>query len=547
MPGQARPAGGQALWRTLCIGLAGALFAILVGAAPVWANVPASARDAVQGRILAQELAGGQGFTVLHVWGSHYEMGYAHGYLMADYIELGYEEMMSVYGSYWPAVRAKVSEWTFRPVEIEEELQGILDGVRVHYPETEMDLLDLKAANTFGDWSYSFACRSTCCWDEWVAAPWTTISVRKLQFPILPATLTQQWHHVICAWQPDDGSPRWVNFSQSGNVCSSTGVNEFGTIASNHDWNSSVGPNYPDALPRASATRYSLTMDLGPDPLTHLQTVFAELGNYHVATGGFLNYYVPNGGAGVIKTSKSSGFYDFRLPQPEWMNGHVISTNNSDIDGKSGISPWVNYYNSLDPGSGVYATMEGLWDVAYESTDLHIAEIGFREREDMTLWFIGRLQYGNIPRLEIEWQDLFPPASGIGDDGPADSPGASLAVSASASYPNPSGGLRSGPAVTIPIRLSGASFQIMSARHPPRLAIYDSTGRLVHTLTAIHRPRIAAATEPGLFIFQWDGRDRANRALPGGVYHYRLIDLPVPICGGGADAGLRGRIVWLGE
>jgi flagellar hook assembly protein FlgD len=49
-----------------------------------------------------------------------------------------------------------------------------------------------------------------------------------------------------------------------------------------------------------------------------------------------------------------------------------------------------------------------------------------------------------------------------------------------------------------------------------RLAVYDIAGRAVRRLV----DRDAAA--PGAYSATWDGRDDAGRAVPGGVYFYRL-------------------------
>jgi hypothetical protein len=440
-------------------------------------------------------------------------MGYAHGVLLADWIQLAYTQMRTTFGSLWPQIRARVSGWTFQPEVTGDEFQGILDGVRAMHPETTMDLIDLKACGTFGDWSYSFACRSTSCWGRWVELPFTTLSARKLQFYTLPPQVTQQWHHVLCAWEPDDGTPAWVNFGFPGYASSVTGVNEYGTIASLHDWNSSVGTNWADALPRTMACRWILTMDLGEDPMTHLQTAFDALHPFHVAAGGFINYYVPEGGAGVIKSSKNQGFFAIRRPRPEYMNGESISTNNSDIDGTTGIEPWDAYYETLDPPD-VRATMAGLWSTAFEATDMHIVEVGFREPADMTIWFAGRLQSGMGARVEWEWTELFrDPATVDAVERPR--------RTGRAPYPNPAG-------------VAGATL-VFSRAHlskdaKARLDICDAAGRLVRTLEP--SGALGAASE---LVVRWDGRDGLGRRVPSGAYTCRL-----------EGSGEAQRIVWVG-
>ncbi len=490
--------------------------------------------QSVQGRIVAQDLSSGQGYTVLHVWGSHYEMGYAHGYLMAEWIDLAHQEFLVAFGAVWPQVRAKVAAWSWEPPESEEELQGLVDGVHAVIPGSGLDVLDLKAAGTFGDWAYSAACRSTSCWGQWVVAPYQTLSIRKLQFMTLPGSISQQWHHVVCAWEPDSGKPRWVNFGFPAYVTAVTAVNEFGTMASLHDWNSSSGPNYPDALPRTAACRWVLTMDLDPDPAEHLVQAFSALYPYHVATGGFLNYYVPDGGAGVIKSSKSAGFYDYRLPHVSWMGGEVISTNNSDIDGTYGISPWVGYYNTLDPDSGILATPYGLWDTGYESTDMHIVQTGYRGPDDMTFWFTGRLQSSVLDCLEFEWHTLFVDHSA---SVPAEDPRAAVTASVRTlpAYPNPAGGGGGSPVVRIPVELA-------SPETAPdlRLELFSLDGRLVRTLTVTPSVQMERSDDRVRVVFNWDGSSADGAHVSQGIYFYRAVTGPGP-------ETASGRLVWLGR
>jgi hypothetical protein len=399
-----------------------------------------------------------------------------------------------------------------------------------------MDVLDLKAVSTVGDWLYGVACRSTCCWDELVESPQTTLAMRKLQFMEFPPEITQQWHHVICAWEPDDGSPLWINFGFPSYISAVTGMNEYGTTASLHDWNSNIGPDYADALPRSMASRYVLTLDLGPDPMTHLQTAFDAIAPYHAATGGFLNYYVPDGGAGVIKHSKSLGFYDFRVPQPEWIDGHVISTNNSDISGTYGISPWAPYYESLDPQHGVRATMQGLWETGYQSSDLHMVALGFRDWRNMTIWFEGRLQYDTTGRVELEWSDLFRDPGSVDPLPPAQADAFAPGVRVLPAYPNPAIGHAQSGGISIPVVVSMDS-PACGPMQDLRLRIYDPSGRVVRTLApeSVTRTNTDGASHTRV-LFRWDGCDAPGTGVRPGVYLYKL-----------AGSSAAGRVVWLGR
>jgi hypothetical protein len=58
-------------------------------------------------------------------------------------------------------------------------------------------------------------------------------------------------------------------------------------------------------------------------------------------------------------------------------------------------------------------------------------------------------------------------------------------------------------------------FDLLAAS-PARLAVYDLSGRSVRRLLD------RAAAPAGAYALTWDGRDDAGRAVPGGIYFYRL-------------------------
>jgi len=187
------------------------------------------------GVILDQQLeASNRGYTVLRIWGSHYQMGYAQASLLGDYIANGIDEMKAQVGEPdYSSLRLLMSDAIWKPPEIEDELDGMVASLAVTHPSAAIDKLDLKVTNTYGDWAY--ACRSHICWGRYVAAPIKTLATRRLDFGSPAPTAS---HHVLCARDPDDGSPRWVNLAWPGAIAAATGVNEFGTLASLHDYNS---------------------------------------------------------------------------------------------------------------------------------------------------------------------------------------------------------------------------------------------------------------------------------------------------------------------
>jgi len=392
-----------------CVAIAGCLFLAGVAAAQ-------------NGLILDQQLDGdNRGYTVLRIWGSHYEMGYAQASLLGDYIVTGVAEMKALVGeSDYTSLRLLMSASVWKPPEIEDELDGMVASLAVSHPSDAIDKVDLKVVNTYSD--YSYACRSHICWGRYVTAPIKTLATRRLDFGSPTPTSN---HHVLTARDPNDGSPRWVNLAWPGAVASGTGVNEFGTLVSLHDYNSTGADLSAGRMPRSVVARYALTFATGGDPSTHLTSVFSELQGYEIMTGGFFNYYAPEGHGGVMTADPyqtGPDFHDLRVPQAVWHHGEAMVTTNRQTDGTTtpGDEDFHvdDYYDVETP-----KTLESHWDLLAGGGDkLHMMSVAYRGRRDMTIWADGRIDPphgGRTPRLEWEWNELFsaapaPSVSGTG-------------------------------------------------------------------------------------------------------------------------------------
>ncbi len=361
------------------------------------------------GVILDQELdENNKGYTIIRVWGSDYEMGYAQAELLADYIVQIVNENKDFIGEDYDSVREIIDDAIWMPPGIEDEFDGMVDCLAVTHPSENIDELDLKVVNTLGDWAY--ACRTNMCWGRYVTSPIKTLSTHRLDSP---AIYSSAYHHVLCVRDPDDGSPRWVNLAWPGYVLTMTGVNEFGTLLSNNDYQSSNPDFSANRMPRMVAFRYAMTFATDPDISTHLNDTFDELQNYEIMTGGFLNYYTPEGHGGVMTCNphvSGPDFYHLRVPQEIWHHGEAMITTNAWTDGT--FTPPDEdfgadaYYDNETP-----KTLESHWDLlaSFSGTNgLHMLNMAYRAHEDMTIWAIGKVSsFEQTPRLEWEWDDLF--------------------------------------------------------------------------------------------------------------------------------------------
>ncbi len=377
-----------------------------------------AAQQVSHGVIIDQQLdAHGRGYTVMRLWGTYYEMGQAHAQLLGDAIVQGVNQTRA-YLNQWGAysyVRGIMATAVW-PADLQEEFDGMVDALALSHPAEQIDDLDLKVASTAGEWLYG--CRSHSCWGRYVADPVRTLSTRRLDFPTL---FTSANHHVLCARQPADGSPRWVNLGWAGIPTVVTGVNEFGTIVSLHDYNSTTD-FAAGRLPRMVAARIALTLATDPDVSTHLDSVYSHLQQYELMTGSFINYYAPEGFGGVmVENPHRSGpdVYYLRRPRVEWHHGEAIITTNAWTDGT--YTPRDEnfgadaYYNDETP-----KTLASHWNLL-ASGGLHQLSIACRGRGDMTIWADGRIDgAGRTPRLEYEWYELYGPVGDLDGDGDVD-------------------------------------------------------------------------------------------------------------------------------
>jgi len=117
---------------------------------------------------------------LLQVWGTHYEMGFAHGYLLASeivrtYIDkwIGYSSYHSVTPEYYENTYLPwYQEKYYIPQEFQDESQGIIDGilakgVSLYHPALGRDLnvMDICAITGAGD-DEDFGCSSLSGWGE---------------------------------------------------------------------------------------------------------------------------------------------------------------------------------------------------------------------------------------------------------------------------------------------------------------------------------------------------------------------------------------------
>ena len=185
------------------------------------------------------------GLRTLYLWGSPEERGFAQGWLLAEVIIRNFDAdlrklLFSVKGNQYEQRLAKIVVPRFKFSEDEEaELAGMLRGIQARLPaeqrkvsflDREIELVDLKAANTVGDWM-ALGC-STFAIDPTYTAGAGPAAARNFDFPGFRMVLNDQ-HVVVHA--PHGDARGWVGVSYPGAVGTITALNSDGVFISIHD------------------------------------------------------------------------------------------------------------------------------------------------------------------------------------------------------------------------------------------------------------------------------------------------------------------------
>jgi hypothetical protein len=383
----------------------------------------ASPAATLKGKIIKQQLDSARvGYTVMGLWGTHREMGFAHGNLLAHDIITAVAEAKQVFGEkLYPSARALAAVMVWEPAEIEQEIDGMVEGIKAARPAAPIDAIDIKVINTVGDWFYPPACASHSSWGSKVEAPARALHSRRLDTPLVLVSPSVK-HHVLVARQATDGSRvRWVNVAWPGYVTSLTGVNEYGVQVSLHDLVGEMKASLEGGhLPRFVAARQALTVVGGVSLERQLDHVVDALRPYTLMSGGFINYYAPEGHGGVLTCLAGRHCSKVRRPKPAFHDGEVLITTNFETDGLA-APEWGEYIDAFHRAGGAKTLAEHfalLKTGKPFSPVAHLLSVAYRARGEMTLWFEGVIDNNSTPgpRLELEFADLFDrsdPASAI--------------------------------------------------------------------------------------------------------------------------------------
>ncbi|HOX36874.1 MAG TPA: FG-GAP-like repeat-containing protein [Candidatus Brocadiia bacterium] len=341
------------------------------------------------------------GYTVLVCWGDPLERGFAQGYYKAEEIEETFYELLAIALTYegvtYEVIRSVPAQVDWGTSDLGMELQGLYYGLKAAKPDTALDLIDIQAMNLVGD-VLGLACRSHSCWGDFVDGTTKTLSTRRLDYPDFS---NSQYRHLITASFPESGCSR-INVTFPGCATVATGLNQYGTQVSVHNYYPEI--TYPEigSLPRSIASHMLLTSPNDGDYTHHLADGYTSLQPYEATVPSFINYFAPDGSGGVITCDQITGYSDVRVPQPSYFNGDVLITTNEYTDGT--YTPYGGEFLADYYAAGGIKTLQSHWDVTGQSWQRF--SVAYRGENDMTMWFDGQLQTGYTPKVVLEYSDL---------------------------------------------------------------------------------------------------------------------------------------------
>ena len=187
-----------------------------------------------------------EGLSVLRVWGTPQERGYAHGYLMAEQIVSVLDQYLKDgplgQGSierYEQQTPPKLARMKIDP-SYEAEMLAILEGIEARLGgPAEMSILgrplryeDIVAVNCTGDLSRS-GCSSLAAWGK-MTPDGGTIGARNMDWPVIPCLLDTQIV-LVNVPEADSGKLGWVAVTWPTFVGTLTGMNAEGLTVATHD------------------------------------------------------------------------------------------------------------------------------------------------------------------------------------------------------------------------------------------------------------------------------------------------------------------------
>lgn len=298
------------------------------------------------------------GQTILTVWGSHYDMGYAQGYLLGrDFLEMFDYYLVDYYfdgaESYEIEVRQYVVDHCVDPSQTPYgvELEGLLDGWSQVSADSgwsttsevlgrEVDVTDLYAAQFVPDFIYGFGvsslhCSSISAWGDATSSD-PALNGGLVYCRILdwdPDELLVDNTVIVVYQSEEDSETGWVSFTYPFFIGCLSGVSEDGVCASYNLGNHNVLENESGKFwPILWSVRQGMETDCNADGFYTKDDVYSSvkanprLGTHiiHCAEPVSQDASDP---AYVIETNNTGIAIRYSADEPDIAPDHLVATN----------------------------------------------------------------------------------------------------------------------------------------------------------------------------------------------------------------------------
>lgn len=268
---------------------------------------------------------------VLNLWGSNYDMGYAHGYLLAGKIRDLVDHYMigTVMGgnvtTYNSLLSKDASQFQWQVHHL-DEIRGMADGMKASGKSLyvaslgrSIDSRDIRALNLQEE--FYFGCSSFGAWRN-ATATGETILARNLDF-YYDSQGNNANYQMIIAYEPASG-PKIISFAWPGAVGIYSGMNQYGVAVMANTGNLPnpySGPFHPVVEVYRSILETTTTANYVTQPL-------ATIKSFHENPSEIIQVGIPWQGSGYpVYYIEQSPDYDLIRYPADTGYDHIIATN----------------------------------------------------------------------------------------------------------------------------------------------------------------------------------------------------------------------------
>ena len=485
--------------------------------------------DEVKGDTLTYD-----GKKVLRVWGTHYERGYAYGYLMADQIvELAFDYFLGSYFYNNPAIYNTMANYVTSYFVIEDKYQQEFDGMIAGMTDAGVNLYstvlgrdfgteDLLLCNSITDLagflaSYgidTIGCSSMSSWGN------STLYDPQLLGDIVISrnmdwssnAVLQSNHLMLISFPEEEDEQPWLSMCFSGMIGALSGVNINGTCAFMNVGNICTADNPGNLHPIFLSIRNGLEMlDYNQDGESNNYDVYSSIDN-SIHYGASIVHSVTNPEAIIIEVNNENGTTLRTVSDNFEVSGdNLVATNHfRNLYDPVYCYRYQAFVNALESSDTV--TLQDSWDITTDAggvaNNLHTMQ--YAPSLNRLLW---STTYGGIPAYLrnptvfdlTQWFEQ--PVDAQFDDLPG-------AKSKLKIYPNPATSL-----ITV-------NCQDDRSVNSGLLEVFNVKGQ-----------KILSKGVDRSFDMNWDFLDENGNDVTPGIYLLRFVD--------GNDKTLQGKVVKL--